>query len=281
VPSAGWRPSDHAETSRANRAWWDEAAAWYQAEHADVLGVADFVWGPEGLTEDEAGLVGPVAGRRVLELGCGAAQCARWLAARGAVVVGLDLSWGQLAQARRLAAAGSARPGAAAPGPAGTSGAARPEPALLQADATALPFPPAAFDAVVAAYGALPFVADSQRLWDETARVLRPGGRAVLSTTHPVRWAFADDPGPAGLTAIRSYFDRIPYVEQDAEGRATYAEHHRTVGDLVRQVRRAGLVVEDLVEPPWPEGRDRVWGGWSPLRGALLPGTLVVAATKP
>ena len=28
-----------------------------------------------------------------------------------------------------------------------------------------------------------------------------PGGRFVFSTTHPVRWAFPDDPGPSGLTA--------------------------------------------------------------------------------
>ena len=30
----------------------------------------------------------------------------------------------------------------------------------------------------------------------EAARVLRPGGRWVFSVTHPIRWAFPDDPGP-------------------------------------------------------------------------------------
>ena len=34
----------------------------------------------------------------------------------------------------------------------------------------------------------------------EVARVLRPGGRWVFSVTHPMRWAFPDDPGPEGLT---------------------------------------------------------------------------------
>jgi SAM-dependent methyltransferase len=264
VPSpAAWRPSGPSETRRANRAWWDAAAAGYQAENADVLGVSRFVWGPEGLTEPAAGLIGPVAGRCVLELGCGAAQCSRWLSGQGARVVGLDLSRGQLDQARLLSAASGD------------------EPALVEADATALPFRDGGFDAVVAAYGALPFVADSPRLWEEVARVLRPGGRAVLSTTHPVRWAFPDDPGPAGLTAYRSYFDRTPYVEQDAAGRATYVEHHRTVGDHVRDVRRAGLLLEGLVEPEWPDDRERTWGAWSPLRGRLLPGTLIVVAAKP
>jgi hypothetical protein len=37
-----------------------------------------------------------------------------------------------------------------------------------------------------------------------------------------------------------SYFDRTPYVEQDESGRAVYVEHHRTVGDRVRDVVAAG-----------------------------------------
>jgi predicted dinucleotide-binding enzyme len=67
----------------------------------------------------------------------------------------------------------------------------------------------------------------------------------VFSVTHPVRWAFPDDPGPAGLTVDRSYFDRTPYVERDADGTVLYAEHHRTLGervaDLVSAPVAAGL----------------------------------------
>jgi hypothetical protein len=33
--------------------------------------------------------------------------------------------------------------------------------------------------------------------------------------------------------------------------------------------------VLDLVEPEWPEGNAAVWGGWSPLRGRVLPGTAI------
>ena len=69
----------------------------------------------------------------------------------------------------------------------------------------------------------------------------------------------------------QSYFDRTPYVEQDADGEATYVEHHRTLGDRVREIVAAGLVLVDLVEPEWPERNDQTWGGWRPLRGALLP----------
>ena len=79
----------------------------------------------------------------------------------------------------------------------------------------------------------------------------------------------------------QSYFDRTPYVEVDDGGAATYVEHHRTLGDRVRDVVAAGLVLDDLVEPEWPEGRDRVWGQWSPLRGELFPGTAIFVCHRP
>ena len=73
---------------------------------------------------------------------------------------------------------------------------------------------------VFTAYGVVPFVADSGRgAWREAARVLRPGGRFVFSTTHPVRWAMPDDPGEQGLTRDASRTSTAPpYVEQDAAG---------------------------------------------------------------
>ena len=48
----------------------------------------------------------------------------------------------------------------------------------------------------------------------------------------------------------------------------------------MRQVVAAGLVLVDLVEPEWPARNEQAWGGWSPLRGALLPGTAIVVADR-
>src|SRR4051812_8095787 len=130
-------------TTRANLGYWDAAADEYQAEHGDFLGDAEFVWGPEGLTEAVAGLLGPVTGRSVLEIGCGAGQCSRWLLSQGAQPVGVDLSHRQLQHSLRLDdAAGTAVP-------------------VLVADACALPLADASFDLACSAYGAVPFVADS------------------------------------------------------------------------------------------------------------------------
>jgi len=251
------------ESVRASRRWWDADADAYHAEHADFLGDVRFVWCPEGLDESVAGLLGPVAGRRVLEVGCGSAPCARWLRTAGAWPVALDVSAGML----RHAVAAAARSGVGVP--------------LVQADAGALPFAAGSFDLACSSFGAVPFVADSATVMREVARVLRPGGRWVFSVTHPLRWVFPDDPGPAGLTAQTPYFDRTPYLEVDAAGTATYVEHHRTLGDRVREIVGAGFTLLDIIEPEWPDGHELVWGQWSPLRGRLVPGTAIYVCEKP
>jgi len=268
---------DALETARANRSWWDAEAQDYYAEHGAFLGDAELVWGPEGVRESDLHLLGDVRGRRVLEFGAGAAQGARYLATRGATVVATDLSLGMLRQARRIDAA-RARDAARAEEPGSPNG---PLP-LLQCDACALPFADGSFDVVFSAYGAVPFVADSAALLRECARVLAGEGLLVFSTTHPIRWAFPDVPDAAGLTATMSYFDRTPYTERvgAGEGPFTYAEHHRTLGDRVREITAAGLRLVDLVEPEWPAHNRQTWGGWSPLRGRLLPGTAIFVCRR-
>ncbi|MFD9908816.1 class I SAM-dependent methyltransferase [Streptomyces sp. NPDC059063] len=265
-PEATRRDADVTESVRANRGWWDRNADEYQTEHGTFLGDDRFVWGPEGLDEVEAELLGPpeeLKGKDVLEIGAGAAQCSRWLAAQGARPVALDLSHRQLQHALRIQEDGA---GGRVP--------------LVEADAGALPFADGSFDLACSAYGALPFVAEPVRVLREVRRVLRPGGRFVFSVTHPIRWAFPDEPGPEGLSVAASYFDRTPYVEQDERGHAVYVEHHRTVGDRVRDVVAGGFRLVDLVEPEWPAWNTQEWGGWSPLRGSLIPGTAIFVCER-
>lgn len=140
---------------KAGRGWWDANASEYLDDHGAFLGDTDFCWCPEGLRESELHVLGPeadLAGRAVLEIGSGAAQCARWLVQRGARVVATDVSAGMLAASRRL----DARSGTQVP--------------IAQADARALPFASGSFDAAFTSYGALPFVPDAAAVHDEVYR---------------------------------------------------------------------------------------------------------------
>jgi SAM-dependent methyltransferase len=253
--SVGYQPAGADESVRGNRSWWDAEAPEYRAEHSGHL-AGRLVWGPEGLDEAEAGLLGEVGGRSILEVGAGSGDCSAWLRERGGHAVATDLSIGML----RLAPS--------------------PGPPRIQCDARLLPFADAIFDLAFSAYGAVPFVADPEVLFAEVARVLRPGGRWVFSITHPIRWSFPDVPGAEGLQVERSYFDRTPYIETTPDGAVSYAEHHRTLGDRIRSLVHAGFQLVDLIEPEWPQDLDRPWGPWSPLRGRLIPGTAIFACVR-
>jgi SAM-dependent methyltransferase len=247
---------------RANRADWDRESDAYQSAHGEFLRDVGFVWSPEGLDEADAHLLGEVAGRRVLEIGCGAGQCSRWLASQGAHVVGVDVSFRQLQHSRRI----DAETSLAVP--------------VACATATALPVADEAVDLACSAFGALPFLIDIEAALAEIHRVLRPRGCFVFSVVHPVRRMLPDDPTDAGLTVVRSYFDRTPYVELDAHGEPSYVEPHHTLGDWVQAVVGSGLSVERLIEPRWPVGYTRTWGGWGPQRGALVPGTAIFVTRR-
>lgn len=264
--TAGYRSVDGEAAAVANRTWWSEGARSYLTEHGDFLDDVQFSWGPEGLLEADARLLGPLPalrGKRILEIGAGAAQCARWLVGHGLEVVACDVAEGMVAQSATL----DDRTGISVP--------------AVVADARELPFADGSFDVVFTAFGAIPFLSDAGRVHTEAFRVIRPGGRWVFSVTHPFKWALPDDPGEAGLRIVRSYFDRTPYVETDEAGEVGYAEFHRTMGDHIRDIVGAGFHLTDLVEPQWPDGVSRTWGAWGPVRGAYLPGTAIFRCRRP
>lgn len=245
-----------------NTAYWSTCADEYLEEFGEFLGAVRFRWCPEGLVEEDAQILGPLEHlreERVLEIGAGAAQCSRWLAAHGVQVQATDIAPGMVSAAREL----NERTGIEVP--------------VSVADARALPFEDAEFDQVFTAFGAIPFVKHAEQVHQEVFRVLRPGGWWTFATTHPLRWAFPDD--PSSLTANRSYFDRTPYAERSPGG--TYAEFHRTIGDHIGEIVASGFTVERVLEPEWSPENTHVWGGWGPHRGAYLPGTIIIRCRRP
>ncbi len=65
--------------------------------------MAELQYGPDGPTESDVRLIGPVSGKRVLDLGCGDGAAAVTLAQQGAVVIAVDASEARLQRASRRA----------------------------------------------------------------------------------------------------------------------------------------------------------------------------------
>src|SRR5947209_10559509 len=94
---AGSPLSEHA---RKNRAMWEASSDSYEQQHAAALsGEKAIAWGMWRIPEAELHILGEVAGKDVLELGCGAARWSIGLVRRGERAVGLDVSLGRLQHA--------------------------------------------------------------------------------------------------------------------------------------------------------------------------------------
>jgi SAM-dependent methyltransferase len=108
----------------------------------------------------------PRPGEAVLDIATGTGWSARNAARFGARVTGIDISGELLAAARKLSA--------------------HVEPAIEYrlADAEDLPFADAAFDRAISTFGIM-FAAGQERAAGELARVVKPGGRAVIAAWPP------------------------------------------------------------------------------------------------
>ena len=205
------------------------------------------------------------AGRRVLEVGCGAAAAARWLATQGA-------RRGRAGPVRRHAAA---RRAAAAE----RTGVRVP---LVQADALALPLRRRGLRHRLhrVRRGAV-----RRRLGRGDARGV-PGAaprRPLGLLGHPPDAVDLPRRPGRGRAGRGPLLLRPPALRGARRARAspTYVEQHRTLGDRIRELVGAGFRCVDLVEPEWPDGHEEIWGQWSPLRGRLFPGTAIFVAEKP
>jgi 2-polyprenyl-3-methyl-5-hydroxy-6-metoxy-1,4-benzoquinol methylase len=196
-------------------------------------------------------LVGPVAGKRVLDVGCGDGELAVSLARSGADVTGLDRDPRMLRAAERRAADADVCL------------------SLVEASAGALPFAGASFDVVVSVT-VLCFVSAPEGALAEFARVSRPGGRVVVGELGRYS-SWAAERRLAGWLGSPTW----------------RAAHFRSARELERLARGAGLNVEGVRGAVYypPCGRCARW--LAPLDGTLSRTTtfgaafLALTASKP
>ena len=174
-------------------------------------------------------LLGPGPGR-CLDVGCGGGRLIVALDAAGWTATGVDLSADQL----RIA---GARAGGLAE-------------ALVQADASSLPFADGAFDAVVSTFTHTD-IDEPGLAFAESARVLADGGRLVYAGAHPCFVGPYARPTDDGILVPPGYWDRQLHFDAPGFGdgvRRLAGARHVPLADLLNHVSAAGLAIDRVEE---------------------------------
>lgn len=213
---------------------WDRLALQYQ--NAARLPTDVVSYGPGFGTEAEYRLLGPLSGKRILDLGCGGGQSLIAAAKQGAIAIGVDISLEQLAFARRLVEQEDIKV------------------EFKHGDLAELAFQRADSVDIVFSAHALQYVPDLNRVFRQVHRVLKPQASFVFSLPHPAaattgrKGALQRRPDqltiePAPQPVVRSYFDNSPI-----EGNGL-VEYHRTTSDVYMGLVRSGYRVDVVLEP--------------------------------
>jgi len=227
---------------------WTRANADYTDARAEAAWAKDEVdWGVWHVPESELQALPPVAGKDVVELGCGTGYLGAWLKKLGAArVVGVDPTPAQLETARRC----NERFGLGLE--------------FVEAFAEDVPLPDAAFDLAVSEYGASIW-ADPNRWIPEAARLLRPGGDLVfLRNSTLAILCSPDEDLPTTETLQRPQFGMYRFQWPDSG-----VEYHLPHGEWVRLLRANGFEILDLIEIQAPadgethERYDYVTADWA------------------
>lgn len=215
----------------------------------NIYDQADFFEGYSRLERSIAGLDGAgewpsmrallpdLAGRRVVDLGCGFGWFCRWARDQGAErVLGLDLSENMLTRARSMTA----------------------DPAITyeRADLETLTLPQAAFDFAYSSL-ALHYIRDVAALFATVRQALTPTGRFVFSTEHPLLtapsrpvWTIDADGRPTWPVNL--------YLQEGARTTDWLAKgvikYHRTIGTTINQLIQNNFMISHVEEyGPTPE----------------------------
>ena len=159
------------------------------------------------------GLIGPVDGLKVADIGCGTGRYSLRLAEAGAEVVGVDFSTGMLDVLRRKTASRSLK--------------------IYEYDLTkGIPFESNAFDRVICCL-VIEHIPDIDRMFFELARICKPGGQVIVTDFHPEM-------------IRRGYHARFRVAPGGAKHQISGAYH--PVSSYVMAVVRSGLIIKHISE---------------------------------
>lgn len=232
-----------------NRSAWSTKAEEYSDPAEVKWATSEPVWGIWELPNDEVPMLPPsLKGKRCLEIGCGTAYVASWMAQRGGETYAIDPTRPQLETAARLRSAYDRRV------------------VLVEAFGESLPFPDESFDFAISEYGASLW-ADPYQWVPEASRILRTGARLVFMTCHPISQLCCPEQPDLrnGTTLLRPYLGMYELHWSDPETVEFQLPH----GKWIELLRSCGLEIEELRElgAP-PSGKSQyVWADvtWAQL----------------
>lgn len=192
------------------------------------------------LCPDELRLLRDVRGKNVCVLGSGDNKVVFALGGTGAQVTSIDISEVQLATAARRAESLGL------------------EIQFVRADVTRLPrkLPGQPFDFVYTGGHVAVWVSDLKRFYSEAFRILRRGGRLIVSEYHPFRRIWKDGARRRdGLVVERGYFDHRPQrydstkeAKGERSGNKISYEFMWTVSDYINAIMNASIALDHFSE---------------------------------
>lgn len=177
-----------------------------------------------------------LAGKRVLDLGCGYGWHCRYAAEQGAeLVVGIDLSKQMIARARELTQTGNIE--------------------FQQSSIEDFQAPAGSFDVVLSSL-ALHYVPDLAATCLQVARLLDPGGHFCYSVEHPIFTANAAQEWFKGEDGRKLHWPVDDYFDEGERSTrflgADVVKYHRTISAHFKALRTAGFNIDSLLEPTPP-----------------------------
>ena len=206
-------------------------------------------------------LLPDLRGLNVVDLGCGYGWFCRWAQERGAArVVGLDVSEKMLAQAKATTSAA--------------------EITYERVDLESFALPEASFDVAYSSL-VLHYISDVAAFFTKVWRALRPGGRLVFSTEHPIymaparpAWSTGDD--GREVWPIDGYLVEGPRTtDWLAPG---VVKHHRTIGTTLNSLIRVGFTITHVEE--WRPTDDQIGANPHWAKELNRPMFLLIAAQR-
>ena len=254
-----------------SRAYWNALAEKYF--RITRITCADFHYGPQIPGEKTLRILPQLPdGASALELGCGGAQNSVWLAKRGLRCDAFDISDGQLAQARIIAARNKVGIG------------------FFRASLSDFRASLASgkkYDLLHSSH-AMEFAADPGAVLRDMAALMKPRAWLILSTVHPlfngewIEYAEDDDGNkmPGGLF-LENYFSP-PDDVRDEFGEHIVSRAH-PVAAWFAWFKAAGLSVEDLREPSAVKSAPYTSADWAEAAAghlSAIPSTIIFACRK-